>query len=303
MELKPEQAWPRQLLGTAYERTGKNAEAIEQYRAAARLDARNAEVRTDLGRLLLATNHAGDAETAFREALLLEPKSATARLGLAQSLLAQQKDEAAVPEFTAYLELSPEDHETRMRLVSVLVKLGKYELALAELDRMDAAHGNSAEGFKLRSEIFVRQNHLPEATSALEKATQLAPKDADLRARLGRLWLERRDFPAAERELLEALRLDPNLTDAVRDLAAVYYLGERYEAALRLQDELAKRETPNAGWWFIRATCYDKLHKIPDAIAAYERFLALDEGRSDKQDFQARQRLRILKREAERLRK
>ncbi|MBI1738812.1 MAG: tetratricopeptide repeat protein, partial [Acidobacteria bacterium] len=112
-----------------------------------------------------------------------------------------------------------------------------------------------------------------------------------------------RDFPSAERELLEALRLDPKLTDAVRDLAAVYYLGEKFEAALRVQDELARRETPNAGWWFIRATCYDKLHKLPEAIAAYEKFLALDEGRSDKQGFQARQRIRILKRELERVRK
>lgn len=303
VEMKPEQAWPRQLLGTAYERTGKTPEAIEQYRAAARLDAKNFEVRTDLGRMLLATNRAAGAETSFREALLLEPKSAPARLGLAQSLLAQQKDEAAVPELTAYLVVAPDDYETRMRLTSVLVKLGKYEPALAELDRVDAARGNSSAGFKLRGEILFRQNHLPEATAALEQAAKLEPQDADLRARLGRLWLERRDFPSAERELLEALRLDPRLTDAVRDLAAVYYLGEKYEATLRVQDELAKRETPNAGWWFIRATCYDRLRKLPEAIAAYEKFLSLDEGRSDKQDFQARQRIRILKRELERLRK
>lgn len=303
VELKPEQAWPRQLLGTAYERSGKNPEAIEQYRAAARLDAKNFEVRADLGRMLLATNRAAEAETSFREALLLEPKSTPARLGLAQSLLVQQKDEAAAAVLTAFLEVSPEDHETRMRLASVLVKLGKFEPALAELDRIAATRGNSAEGFKLRAEILFRQNHLPEATAALEQAAQMEPRDAGLRARLGRLWLERREFPSAERELMEALSIDPRLTDAVRDLAAVYYLGEKYDAALRVQDELAKRETPNAGWWFIRATCYDRLRKLHEAIAAYEKFLSLDQGRSDRQDFQARQRIRILKRELERVRK
>jgi superkiller protein 3 len=303
IELKPEQAWPRQLLGTAYERTGKLPEAIEQYRAASRLDAKNSEARMDLGRALLNLDRAGEAETSFREALLLEPKSAAAQLGLAHSLLAQNKAAAAAPALTAYLELAPEDDVARLRLVSLLIGLKKYEPALAALDRVNAARGNTAEGLKLRAEIHFRQNQLPEATAALEKAAQLAPRDAELRAQLGRLWMERREFPSAERELLEALRLDPQLTDAVRDLAAVYYLGEKYEAALRVQDELARRETPNTGWWFIRGVCYDKLHQLPEAIAAYEKFLALDEGRSDKQGFQARQRIRTLKRELERVRK
>ncbi|HEV8384348.1 MAG TPA: tetratricopeptide repeat protein [Candidatus Acidoferrales bacterium] len=303
VELKPEQAWPRQLLGTAYERAGKIPEAIEQLRAAAHLDARNFEARMDLGRVLLAANRASQAEMSYREALQLEPKSVAARLGLAQSLLAQQKDEAAAPELAAYLELSPEDSDARLRLAGLLAKAGKFEPALAELDRVEAARGASAGAYKLRAEILVKQDHLPEAIAALEKAVQLAPRDAGLRARLGRLWLERRDFPAAERELIEALRLDPRLTDAVRDLAALYYLGEKYEAALRAQDDLARRETPNAGWWFIRATCYDKLRKLPEAVAAYEKFLVLDEGRNDKQDFQARQRIRILKRELQRLKK
>jgi Flp pilus assembly protein TadD len=303
IEMKPEQAWPRQLLGAAYERTGKLPEAVEQYRAASRLDAKNAEMRVDLGRALLNLNRAGDAETSFREALQVEPKSAAARLGLAQCLLIQNKAEAAAPALAAYLELVPEDDAARLRLVSLLVGLKQYEPALAALDRVDAARGSTAEGLKLRAEINFRQNHLPEATAALEKAAQLAPRDAELRAQLGRLWLERREFSSAERELLEALRLDPKRTDAVRDLAAAYYLGEKYDAALRVQDELARRETPNAGWWFIRGTCYDKLHQLREAIAAYEKFLALDEGRSDKQGFQARQRIRILKRELERVRK
>jgi Flp pilus assembly protein TadD len=303
IEMKPEQAWPRQLLGTAYERTGKLAEAIEQYRAASRLDAKNSEVRTDLGRALLNLDRAGEAETAFREALQMKPKSAAARLGLAHSLLAQQKDVAAAPELAAYLQVSPEDSETRMRFASLLVKFDEFTDAYEEIEKVDKARGISAESMKLRAEIHFRQNQLPEATAALEKAAQLAPRDAALRAQLGRLWLERRDFPAAERELLEALRLDAKLTDAVRDLAAVYYLGEKYEAALRTQDELARRETPSAAWWFIRAACYDKLHQVPEALAAYEKFLALDEGRSEKQGFQARQRIRVLKLELERTRK
>jgi len=64
-------------------------------------------------------------------------------------------------------------------------------------------------------------------------------------------------------------------------------------------DELDRRETPGAGSWFIRATCYDRLGRKAEAVAAYEKFVALDQGRSENQGFQARQRIRILARELE----
>src|SRR2546425_12963422 len=127
----------------------------------------------------------------------------------------------------------------------------------------------------------------------------LFPYTTLFRSRLGRVWLEKRDFPAAERELRQALQVDGNWTDALRDLVAVYYLGERYQATLQILDELDRRETPGAGSWFIRATCYDRLGRKAEAVAAYEKFVALDQGRSENQGFQARQRIRILARELE----
>ncbi len=64
-------------------------------------------------------------------------------------------------------------------------------------------------------------------------------------------------------------------------------------------DRLAERETPTAYSWFIRATCYDKLWQKVEAVAAYEKFLTLDAGRSQTQGIQARARIRTLKRELE----
>ena len=77
----------------------------------------------------------------------------------------------------------------------------------------------------------------------------------------------------------------------------VYYLAGQYQAALDALDLLARRETPNAGSWFVRATCYDKLERKAEAVAAYEKFLALDQGHNEVQQIQARQRVRLLTRE------
>jgi len=298
-ELMPEQARPRFLLALALERTGKLASAIEEYQAAERLDAKQYEIRFALARALLRANRATEAEAEFREALALRGDAAPARLGLAESLRVQKKLEAAAAEFAAYLLLQPQDRESRLQRASVLTDLGHYEQALEDLDRSDAEAAASVESYKLRAEIRLQQKQWAQAGEVLQKALELAPRDAELHARLGRVWLEKRDFPAAERELRQALQLDRSWTNALRDLVAVYYLGERCQATLQILDELDRRETPGAGSWFIRATCYDKLGRKAEAVAAYEKFLALDQGRSEDHGFQARQRIRILARELE----
>jgi tetratricopeptide (TPR) repeat protein len=149
----------------------------------------------------------------------------------------------------------------------------------------------------LRADIYLAQKKLDEAIVIIGTLIAQQPNDPLARARLGRLYLEQRDFPAAERELLAALQLDPEQIEPLRDLVSTYYLGEKYEATLRMMDRLAQRETPSAFFWFIRATCYDKLLWKAEAVEAYEKFLALDEGRSHNQGIQARARVRTLKRE------
>jgi Flp pilus assembly protein TadD len=298
--LKPEQSRPRFLLGLAYERSGKLEQAIAQYQAAARLDVKNFEAHEALGKALISVKRFAEAEREFQSALALRPEIAATRLLIAETLIAQNKAEEGVAEINKYLESNPEDRVVRRSLALLLMKTGKYDPALAEVERAEAGQEPTFEGLKLRAEIYTRQKKLSEAVETLEKAGKIAPQDAELHAKLGRLWLEKRDFAAAERELLEALRLDARLTDAVRDLGAAYYLGEKYEAALRWQEELAKREAPNAMWWFVRATCYDKLRQKPEAIAAYEKFLVMDQGQNPDHEWQARQRVRILRRELER---
>jgi Flp pilus assembly protein TadD len=297
-ELLPDQSRPRYLLGVALERSGKFSEAVEQYELARGLGPKDYEIRFALGRTLLRADRAAEAEIQFREALALRADSAPARLGLSQSLLAQKKPEGAVEELRTYLRQQPQDQESRQQLVSLLISLKRYDRALGELDRGDAMQPSVAS-YRLRAQIYVEQNLWPQAAEVLQKALQLAPQDAELHARLGRVWLGKRDFAAAERELRQALQMDPMQTDALRDLLAVYYLGEKYQAALEVLDLLDRRLPPNAGSWFVRATCYDRLERKAEALAAYEKFLELDQGRNDKQDFQARQRIHLLKQELE----
>ena len=301
-ELKPTEARPRFLLGMAYERSGNNAKAIENYIAARDLDAKNFDIHFFLARVLFVNGRAAEAEPEFRAALALKSDSTSAWLGLAECLLAEGKRAEAAEQYAAYLKVEPEDNGTRMQLGGLYLDLGKNEEALAEFQRLEADGAGSARLYELLAEAYVRLKKYAEAAVSLEKAIELTPSNPALYGELGRVRLQLRDFPAAEKALLTALRLQPNSKDALRDLVAVYSISDNCPAALSTLQQLGQLETLNAGSWFIRALCYDKLAKKPEALAAYQEFLRLDQGRSEKQEFQARQRIKVLTRELERKR-
>lgn len=296
VELLPAESRPRTLLGMALERSGKLSQAAEAYEGAERLNPRDFETEFAFGRTLLHLEQAAEAEKKFRAALDLKSDSPPARLGLANSLFLQHKPEAA-GEFEAYLKQHPEDIESRRHLARMYYEKEEYPQALAELDRAETSGAPALESLKLRADIAIAQKNLDAAIAALQKALPLAPRDASLHAGLGRIYLEKHDLPSAERELRASLAIDGGQTNALRDLGTVLYLQGNYGAALDALDQLAKRETPLAGSWFVRAICYDKLGSKKQALESYQKFIDLDEGRHEDQGFQARHRIKLLLRE------
>ena len=295
VELMPGKAEPHYLAGTALERSGNATSAIAHYREAAKFDESKWEYRIALARALLVTKRVAEAEPEFRKSLELRADYAPARLGLAQCLIAEQKLPEAAEALHSYLESAPNDAETRLQLAAVYADLSRYDEAMKELDALAAGAAPSPETDRIRVDVLLRSKRYGEAVEPLRRLVASTPSDATLHARLGRVLMQKRDFPAAQQELVSALRLDPKLTDALRDLSSTYVLADNYPATLAALDELAKREEPGAGQWFIRALCYDKMHVLKEALAAYQKFLALDQGKDPDQSFQARQRSRILK--------
>ncbi len=295
VEMRPSESRPRFLLGVAEERSGDFAKAFDSFEGAVRLDPRDFETIDHLGSLYLQMKRPADAETKFRGALELQPTDARALLGLAQSLDAQKKPGAA-DAFRKYLAVQPADAAARARLVHVLMEGQEYDAAIAELDRADAGKPPSMDSLKLRADIQIAQKKYDDAATTLGRAIALSPNDAQLHGGLGRLYLQKRDFAAAEQELKVALRMEPNNLIYWKDLSSTYYLGGNFASAIATLDVIAKAETPGAGAWFIRALCYDKLKQPKPALEAYEKFLELDQDKNPDQVWQAQQRSKVLRR-------
>jgi tetratricopeptide (TPR) repeat protein len=295
VDLLPAQSRPRFLLGHAQERSGDIPAAVESYEAALRLDPRDVETVIHLGNLYVGLKRYSDAETKFRAALELEPKSPQALLGLAQTLDAQKKPEAAAA-YRDYLAVQPDTPGAESRAIHLLIEEKQYDAALAELDRADAGKPPTLDSLRSRADIQIAQKKWDDSIVTIRKAIALNPNDAELHGGLGRVYLQKRDFASAEKELKAALQLDKNNLVYWKDLRTTYYLGGNFPATLATQDLIAKVETPGAGEWFIRALCYDKLNQPKPALEAYEKFLELDQDKNPDQVWQAQQRSKVLRR-------
>ena len=298
VELLPSQSRPRFLLGVALERSGDLAGAAQSFESASHLDAADNEALIHLGGVYLQLKKPADAERKFRIVLERQPKSAVALRGLALSLDAQSKQEA-VEAYRSYLAGEPQDSAMRARFVQLLVANKQFDEALAETEKSASGPAASLDALRLRADIFIGQNKLDEAIATLKQAIALAPREAQLHGGLGRLYLQKRGFADAERELKIAIQLDKGNVVYWKDLTATFYQGGNYAAALAGYDVVEKMEKPGAGVWFIRALCYDKLNQVQPALDAYRKFLDLDQNQHPDQVWQANQRIHVLEKRAE----
>ena len=294
VELLPAQSRPRSLLAVAQDRSGDQEGAARSFEGVLHLDPNDVTANHYLADIDLRRGKPAEAEAKFRHALELRPDAPELLQGLAQSLEAENKPEAA-DAYRKYLNVRPEDSGARARLIHLLMANQEYDAALAELDRADAGKPAKLESLKLRADIQIAQKKFADATVTLQQAIALAPRDAQLIGGLGRVYLQKRDFPSAEKELKAALQIDHNNLVYWKDLSATYYLSGNCPATLATLDVIAKAEPPASGAWFIRALCYDKLHQFKPALEAYDKFLALEQGKTSDQVWQAQQRSKVLK--------
>ncbi|HYB60906.1 MAG TPA: tetratricopeptide repeat protein [Methylomirabilota bacterium] len=295
--LQPTDSRPRFLYGLALEHAGKVEAAVIQYQAALALSPKDFDIHLALAQALLRLKRAPEAETEFRAAVAIKPDDASAARGLAQALEAQQKFPAAAEQLDAYLKLRPDDGAERIARAYDLMQINQFDAALAELDRAEAAAPPTPDSRKMRAGIYMQQGRWKDASVVFEASIPLSPNDAELYAWLGRCQLELHDYKDSVDNLNKAMQLNPADAGPLRDLVDAYYLGKDCPSTLRTIDLLSQHEPLKPVAWFVRGSCYDTLDQKADAVAAYQKFLDLDQGRHDTQDFQAKQRILALQRQ------
>ena len=106
--------------------------------------------------------------------------------------------------------------------------------------------------------------------------------------------MQGRNFDPALQSFLRALQLNPGCVDCYSNLGSVFMLQEKYPQAIQAFSQFKMARPEVAGTYFYLGIAFDKLNDFANAFEHYQKFLELDQGKSDKQSFQARERMKVL---------
>ena len=259
LKLSPETTADTLLAAGIADRAGEfDAEAAAYGRVLAK-EPNNADATTGIAHALIALKQYPEAETLLRAAVEKFPDNPALTAQLATVLAAQDKAEA-LPLLQKLHDAHPQDSAIARMLASVLAESGDYAGSDRLYVALIAASPNDAALLVSHGQNLVRRLRFSEAFAAFNKATELDPASVDGWSGLA--------F-AASRTSQPAVTLH----------------------ALTMRSKYLP-EVPTT--YFLWATAYDNLHQSGQAVSYYKQFLEAAAGKFPDQEWQARQRLKLL---------
>lgn len=117
---------------------------------------------------------------------------------------------------------------------------------------------------------------------------------------LGAMLRDQKKYQPAAQQFFGATQIQPDSKEAWNELAGMLILLEDFPRALTALDKVKALGGEIPAHHFFRAIILDKTKQYEPALAAYERFLAVAGGKFPDEEFQARQRVRIIRKELSR---
>lgn len=184
----------------------------------------------------------GQAKEYFEQAIALDPNYAQAHAGLAdasQFLAAfspysrKERYDKAKAEYKRALELDPMLAEAHASAGLVAMNYDwDWALAEEEFRRAIALDPNNALTYDWYAEYLMAVGRTSESLSQIERARQLDPFSLIINSDAGKMLFYARLYDAAEGQLKETLRMNPDFGQAGNWLAQVYATTNRFDEAI-----------------------------------------------------------------------
>ncbi len=245
--------------------------AVERYPDSARM-------RTSLGLALLNNSDLDAAAAVFEEVLALAPSDYLAASGLAHVRLLQDRFEEATRFYRALREMHPDDPSPVMGLANLEMRRRHPERALPLWETaVELAPEATFPRFGLGLTFLILSRH-NEAIAQLRAAVRSDVRSASLHHGLGVAYLLAGQHHRAIKEFKAALALAPQMPEAVQGLASVWIEFRQFDAAERVLRAYLKSRQPDAdhdahellAWAYVQQGRYKEakaeLYRALDAI-------------------------------------
>lgn len=289
---KPAEFRPAFYLGEALLSESRFTEALPVYTNAVMLDPNSAAAELGLGRAMARGGARKTAESHYRRAAAIDPSYKPFWMELASYYEQNQERAEAIGLYKEF----PADPGAMERMGVLMLETGDITGAIRALEAAVSASPTPANRVAL-AQAYVKNQQPGWAEPQVAKALEATPQDAELRMFYGRLLRDQHKLQAAAREFSTVGQQQPDNVQAWSELAGIEVTAELYPQALDALDHVRALRAEGAGHLFLRAVVLEHLRLRKEAVEAYNKFLAASQGKNPDQEFQARQRVRIIETE------
>lgn len=233
------------------------------------------------------------AETAYRRVLAIDPKSAPANAGLAHILIERKEYPEAETQLRAALGQAPDDPVLTAELATVLAAQDKAE-ALPLLEKLHGAHPADSAITRMLAEVLADAGDYAGSDHLYASLIVAAPSDEGLLMGHGQNLIRLLRYPEALAAFDKATQIDPANADGWSGLAFAASRTNQPAVTLHALTMRSKYLAEVPSTYFLWATAYDSLHQKSQAVTYYQHFLESSAGKFPDQEWQARQRLKLL---------
>lgn len=257
-----------------YRVTGDTLAASKALAAAREASRRNnnlPEVHFALGSVYSATGRNAEAVSEIKHALQLSPNSDDGYIRLGRAYLATGQKDDGLSALKKAVQLNPYYWYNHNQLGAGYYRLGRNDDAIREFKEQVARNPLNEDGHNNLGGMYLLQAQWKKSIPEFEKAIKIHPS-ADEYSNLATAYYQLGRYTAAIPVYRQALALDPNRADVLRNLAETYastgqkqQADESYDRAIRLLYEQLEVNPQNANAMATLAMCYLGKKNMPKA--------------------------------------
>ncbi len=282
LEIHPEDANAHLILSRLYLMLGRKAEAETVLAQLAEKDPKDAALLFRAGSLLVSSQHRLDLAIDYlRQALELSPYHPAILLELAEAYRLRGDSErclSSIDQFIDALRVS----KARQAMGPLMERARRIATAARE------KAGSSFRTDFLLAEILFISHEYSGAIELLKNRSAEGAEDPDYFNLLAMSHTGLNNFQDAGKALTQAIRLAPERTDLLFNLATLYQKAGDNAAAVEILRKLASREPESAEIRFALGLANFNFSKYDDAVEDFQKVLSLDPGLVQAQLFVAR---------------
>lgn len=311
LELEPKNFEALFELANLRRNAGDSKEAIELWKRATSAEGATASTWDALGATQLEGGDPIAAVGSFTRALSMDPSNGGARERRAEAYLTLGDNQRALEDIRLILlpaKRTLQDTNSLVDVAALYFRAGQKDEAIKLLDSVSDSARLHPEVVALRFQIDPTSENAAEAAASLQRLIEQQPRNASLLAQLGAILrttdprraleyyrrasdlephntnhatgyaaalVQVRRFAEAAVILRRIISLVPESYVAHANLATALYEEKRFAESLVEYEWLARAKPEIPATYFFIATAHDFLGAYPQALAAYQKFLAV----------------------------